>query len=122
MTPLDEMLLEVVRLIPRGSLVSYADLSSLAGELGYPCTARRVARTLSLYGSEVPWWRVVQSGGTLADPVRSHAQVRLREEGVLVTGRRVPLNQHRWDPDPAALREALGSAASGLPAHGHRHS
>lgn len=106
MTPseLDEILLDMVRLIPSGNLASYADLSALASHLGYPCTARRVARTLSLFGSDVPWWRVVQSSGTVADHVLDPAVNLLRDDGVPVQGRRVPLDEVRWSPDPHELR------------------
>lgn len=111
-SPLDEILLDMVRLIPRGKLASYADLSVLAAELGYPCTARRVARTLSLYGSEVQWWRVVQSAGTVADQVYAAAVPRLEADGVHVQGRRVPLELMRWNPEPAALRQQVKQAAN----------
>lgn len=106
-SPLDEVLIDMVRLIPRGRLASYSDLSALAGELGYPCTARRVARTLSMFGADTPWWRVVQAGGTIADQVRDEALILLQEDGLAVTGRRVPLNQVRWNPDLQYLRAEL---------------
>lgn len=103
----------MVRLIPPGSLSSYADLSALASELGYPCTARRVARALSVYGSDVPWWRVVQASGTIADQVIAEAAPLLRAEGVPVRGKRVPLAQMRWSPEPLALRAEVSDSAMG---------
>jgi methylated-DNA-protein-cysteine methyltransferase related protein len=109
---LDEILLDMVRMIPPGKLASYADLSALAAELGYPCTARRVARTLSLYGSDVQWWRVVQSAGTVADQVYAAAVPRLEADGVQVQGRRVPLELMRWDPEPTALRQHVMQSAN----------
>lgn len=108
---LDEILLDMVRLIPPGKLASYADLSSLAAEMGYPCTPRRVARTLSLYGSDVPWWRVVQSAGTVADQVYAQAVPQLEADGVEVRGKRVPLEVMRWTPDPAVLRQRIMALA-----------
>lgn len=108
---LDQILLDMVRLIPAGKLASYADLSALATEMGYPCTARRVARTMSLYGSEVQWWRVVQSAGTVADQVYAEAVPRLQADGVQVRGRRVPLELMRWNPEPAALRRQVMALA-----------
>lgn len=115
MTPseLDEILLDMVRLIPPGSLASYADLSALATTVGYPCTARRVARTLSLFGSDVPWWRVVQSSGTVADQVLAPAVALLRTEGVDVQGRRVPLNDMRWCPDLQEIRARFADVTDG---------
>ncbi len=104
---LDEIVLDMVRMIPPGNLASYADLSRLATALGYPCTARRVARTLTSFGSDVPWWRVVQSAGTLAAQVAAPARERLTAEGVAVEGRRVPLEQIRWTVDADDLRPEL---------------
>jgi alkylated DNA nucleotide flippase Atl1 len=76
-------------------------------ECGVACTARHVARALSRFGAEVPWWRVVQSSGTVAEPVSARARERLAAEGVMVEGRRVPLDRLRWQPDPDVLREVL---------------
>lgn len=106
---LDAILLDMVRLIPPGNLTSYSDLSVLAAELGFPCTARRVAQTLSRFGSAVPWWRVVQAGGTIAEQILEPALPQLAAEGVPVTGRRVPLEQVRWTPDLATLRSQLSA-------------
>ncbi len=112
-TPLDEMLLDMVRLIPPGSLASYSDLSTLAAAFGYPCTPRRAARALSLFGSDVPWWRVVQSGGSLAEQVASDAAPLLAAEGIPISGKRVPLQRMRWCPQPEQLRAQLTAAAMG---------
>lgn len=111
--PLDELVLDLVATIPRGELTTYTELASLAGELGIPTTARRVARTLALYGSDVPWWRVVQAGGTVAEKVLEEAAPRLAAEGVLVSGRRVRISGSRWDPDPEQLRSQIGLGIHG---------
>lgn len=108
---LDEVLLDMVGMIPPGSLASYADLSVLAAELGYPCTPRRVARALSQYGSDVPWWRVVQSAGAVADQVYGAAAPLLKAEGVPLRGRRVPLERLRWSPEPVVLRQRVMALA-----------
>lgn len=104
---LDEVLLDLVALIPAGSLVSYADLARLATELGFSCTARRAARSLSMYGAEVPWWRVVQSSGTVADAVLATATPLLSRDGLRLSGRRVPLAEVRWCPDVEVLRSLV---------------
>lgn len=109
--PLDEVLLDLVRLIPRGSLASYADIAALSDELGFPCTARRAARAMARFGSDVPWWRVVQSTGTVAESVLARAVPLLAADGITVVGRRVPLGQRRWHPCP----EDLSPVASGHP-------
>mgnify|MGYP001030505199 FL=1 len=112
--PLDEVLLDLVGLIPPGSLATYGDMAALADELGFPCTARRAARTLRRFGSGVPWWRVVQSSGTVAQSVLAQATPLLSAEGITVVGRRVPLGQRRWRPTP----DDLMPVASGRPGGG----
>jgi len=108
----DERVLAVVSLVPPGNLVSYGDIAELLGECGFSCTARQVARALSEFGSSVPWWRVVQSGGTLAEQVLARARESLAAEGVVTDGRRVDLKGRRWHPDLDEVRAAL--AGSGL--------
>ena len=108
--PLDEAILEVVRSVPAGRLLSYGDVAEIVVDLGSGCSARRVAGTMADFGDEVPWWRVVQAAGTLADPVAVRARQRLAAEGVNVDGRRVPLERLRWQPSPtelALIRERL---------------
>jgi len=106
-SPLAEVVLDVVGLVPAGALVSYGDVARAISECGVACTARQVARVMSRFGSQVPWWRVVQEGGTLAEPVLVSAAEHLRAEGVPVDGRRVPLEARRWWPDPRMVRDIL---------------
>ncbi|HNE87938.1 MAG TPA: MGMT family protein [Actinomycetota bacterium] len=106
-SPRDEGVLGVVALIPAGALVAYGDVADLLGECGVECTPRQVARCLSQFGSQVPWWRVVQSGGTIAEQVLPQARERLAAEGVATDGRRVDLEGRRWHPDLAWLRAEL---------------
>ena len=106
-SPRDEGVLGVVALIPSGALVSYGDVAELLGECGVACTPRQVARCLSQFGSQVPWWRVVQSGGTIAEQVLPHAREHLAAEGVATDGRRVDLDGRRWCPDLGWLRGEL---------------
>ncbi len=107
MTPRDELVLDVVALIPEGALASYGDIAGTVNALGTACTARQAAATLSHYGGGVPWWRVVQAAGTLADEVLPAARTHLVAEGVVVVGRRVPLQELRWQPDLVVLRAEL---------------
>jgi methylated-DNA-protein-cysteine methyltransferase related protein len=100
---LDEMIREVVRSVPAGRLVSYGDVAEIVADLGSGCSARRVARTMAEFGDGVPWWRVVQAAGTLAEPVAVRARQLLAAEGVVVDDRRVPLQRVRWQPSPVDL-------------------
>jgi methylated-DNA-protein-cysteine methyltransferase-like protein len=67
----------IVRSIPRGRVLSYGEVALRAGR---PGGARAVVRALHQL-DDVPWWRVVRKGGTLAPLVaREQAQL-LAAEG-----------------------------------------
>lgn len=105
--PRDELVLDVVAEIPPGRLASYGDVAAVVARLGTPCTARQVARALRRYGGDVPWWRVVQAAGTVADEVLPQARSLLAQEEVVLNGNRVPLQALRWTPDLAQLQRLL---------------
>ncbi|SEB38530.1 Alkylated DNA nucleotide flippase Atl1, participates in nucleotide excision repair, Ada-like DNA-binding domain [Paramicrobacterium humi] len=54
-----EAVLAVVDDIPPGRVMSYGQVAASIGSR----SARGVGRVMSLYGSTVPWWRVVQASG-----------------------------------------------------------
>lgn len=87
--------------VPEGCVVSYGQLAEMAG-LGR--AARWVGRTLSQLpdGSNLPWHRVVASGGRLslaAGTVSGEEQrARLRAEGVRMVNERVDIKRHGWRP------------------------
>ncbi len=56
-----ERVLDVAELIPPGRVMTYGDVAEWLGEGG----PRQVGRVMALYGSAVPWWRVVRADGTL---------------------------------------------------------
>lgn len=67
-----EAVLEVVRLVPAGRVVTYGDVAELL-ESGGP---RQVGAAMSRGGDDVPWWRVLRAGGLpprgLADRALEH--------------------------------------------------
>ncbi|RYZ40372.1 MAG: 6-O-methylguanine DNA methyltransferase [Myxococcaceae bacterium] len=82
--PFSENVMRQVRAIPRGQVRSYAQVALYAGR---PGAARGVGRELKLLpgqATQVPWWRVIRSDGTLAPPVAHEQAKRLRAEGVTV--------------------------------------
>ncbi len=86
-TPFAARVAAVVRAIPKGTTLSYAQVALLAGK---PGAARAVVR--ALYATKgIPWWRVIKSDGTVAKEMAQEQVPRLRREGVAVVGRRVPL-------------------------------
>jgi len=51
--------IEVVEAIPSGQVMTYGDVAATIGSRA----ARAVGQIMARYGSEVPWWRVIRSGG-----------------------------------------------------------
>ena len=93
----------VVQRIPRGRVVTYGQLATLAGQPG----AARLAG-YALYalrgGTPLPWHRVLGAGGVLSlariDPGGALTQrLRLEGEGVVFDARgRVDLERFAWRP------------------------
>ena len=80
--------LEVVRHIPPGRVLTYGDV---AHDAGLPRQARFVGWVLA-QGHDVPWWRVVRADAIPLAEARAH----LRAEGSLTSEGRVDLAQARW--------------------------
>src|SRR5690606_28837929 len=90
MSPFKEKVIEIIRLVPPGKVVSYGQVAAYAG---VPRAAREVGWILS--GSEgqhidLPWWRVVNNKGFLSirgnDTADKSLQKKLLEaEGIVVS-------------------------------------
>ncbi|MGC5529471.1 MGMT family protein [Streptomyces sp. SR-10] len=128
-----ERVLDVADLIPPGRVMTYGDIAEWLGEGG----PRQVGRVMALYGSAVPWWRVVRSDGTLlpAHELRALDHYRaegtpLREASHRAEGHipRIDMRRARWDggggqadaePDegrgPGEPGEPLGPGCQGSP-------
>ncbi len=81
----DRAVRRVVRALPKGQVSSYSQVAQRAGR---PGGARHVASALRRL-RDVPWWRVIQAGGTLAREVAAQQARKLRAEGLTVRGRKV---------------------------------
>jgi methylated-DNA-protein-cysteine methyltransferase-like protein len=68
---------DVVRRIPRGSVMSYGEVARAAG---YPGAARQVVWALKNCGPDVPWHRVVGAGGKIRLPGQQGLEQRIRLE------------------------------------------
>nr|WP_285833827.1 MGMT family protein [Actinacidiphila cocklensis] len=109
-----ERVLDTVDLIPAGRVMSYGDIAEWLGEGG----PRQVGRVLALYGSGVPWWRVVRADGVLLpghelsaiDAYRAEGTP-LRSAGPASEGHipRVDMRRARWD----GRAPGAGAAADG---------
>ncbi|HKZ18774.1 MAG TPA: MGMT family protein [Acidimicrobiia bacterium] len=64
-TAFEEAVLSVLRSLEAGEVVTYGEVAELAG---YPGRARGVGRILAITEEDLPWWRVVGSGGKLRSP------------------------------------------------------
>ena len=88
--------LELVAAIPPGKVLSYGDIAREVGTGG----PRLVGRVMSLWGSDVPWWRVVRSDGRPAAGLEARAMQHHRKERTPLRpgGERIDMLRARWDP------------------------
>lgn len=82
-----ERIRAVVAAIPAGTTSTYG---AVAAEAGLPGRARLVGRVLSEDGHDLPWHRVLRADGTCAPHVAQEQAARLRAEGILLEGGRLP--------------------------------
>ncbi|GGS17029.1 MGMT family protein [Streptomyces rubiginosohelvolus] len=113
-----ERVLDVAELIPPGRVMTYGDIAEWLGEGG----PRQVGRVMALYGSAVPWWRVVRADGTLlpAHELRALDHYRaestpLREASRQAEGHipRIDMRRARWDGGTGGSGGAAGPSGSG---------
>lgn len=85
---------KVVRQIPRGKVVTYAQVAAAAG---YPLYHRQVVQLLRKSGDSLPWQRVVGAGGQIRlQREAAHEQrTRLEMEGVRFRGKRIAMEDHQ---------------------------
>lgn len=83
----DQRIIDVVRSLRPGEVVSYGDI---AIDAGVGRQARRVGHLLASSEDEsIPWWRVVNSAGRLVPGLEAEQAALLADEGVEVAGGRV---------------------------------
>ncbi|MDT0494632.1 MGMT family protein [Streptomyces griseus] len=97
-----ERVLDVADLIPPGRVMTYGDVAEWLGDGG----PRQVGRVMALYGSAVPWWRVVRADGTLLPGHELQALDHYRAEGTPLREAsrqadghlpRLDMRRARWD-------------------------
>jgi methylated-DNA-protein-cysteine methyltransferase-like protein len=85
-TPFEAAVHRIVAAVGRGEVVTYGEV---AEEAGHPGAARAVGNVLARDGADLPWWRVVASGGRLATH-KVHRQAELlAAEGIRVVDGRI---------------------------------
>ncbi len=85
-TVFEDAVIEAVRSISVGDLMTYGEVAEFAG---FPGRARGVGRVLAISAVDMPWWRVVGAGLRIISPSGDEQARLLQEEGWTVTGRRV---------------------------------
>lgn len=96
---LNEMIWQVVALIPEGKVATYGQIAKLCG---YPSHARYVGTTLKQLpdDSELPWHRVINAKGEIAFPEGSAAFLKqknlLVKEGITFNGNKIKLSKYHW--------------------------
>ncbi len=99
--------LDVVRSVPHGKVVTYGQVAAMVGS---PHAARQVGAVLfgiSESEHDVPWQRVINAEGGISTYKVGHGELQvalLRAEGVEVTAadrgaERVDLRRYQWRPD-----------------------
>ena len=86
MTVFEDAVLEVIRSLGPGEVVTYGEV---ADQAGFPGAARAVGTVLRNCDGEIPWWRVVGAGGSIRTPPRVRQAELLRKEGVPVVAGKV---------------------------------
>ena len=97
--PYTERVIEVIRSIPEGYVMTYGQVARLAGK-----GARQVVRILHTLSHihKSPWHRVVNAKGEIAikdDESRLMQELYLQDEGVAVNPKGIiDLEKYRYDP------------------------
>lgn len=94
-----DRVLEIVRAIPAGRVLTYGQVATLADT---PRAARQVGRILYFYGHSVPWQRVINYYGGLSTYKVGSGELQralLEEEGVSFRADgTIDLNHYQWRP------------------------
>jgi methylated-DNA-protein-cysteine methyltransferase-like protein len=91
----------IVKKCPRGKIVSYGGVAAM---LGQPRAARAVGKALNALpdGTDVPWWRVVNSRGEVSIRGVQHGEILqrtlLEREGIkFERNGRISWKYYGWD-------------------------
>ncbi|MFC7062480.1 MGMT family protein [Halobacillus seohaensis] len=101
MKPFTEDVLEVIRSIPEGRVMTYGQVARAAGS---PRAARQVARVLHSMSRKygLPWHRVINAKGEIAlknEEAAYEQQMSLESEGIVVINGRISLNQFQYEKE-----------------------
>lgn len=90
MTVLQQRVIDVVRMVPRGRVITYGQVALY---MGMPRGARQVGWILrSLRGDELPWWRVVGGKGRITIKGSESSTREMQRDLLLADGVKVGRN------------------------------
>lgn len=104
MKPFTEKVVQIIKGIPEGCVMTYGQIASLAGS---PRGARQVVRILHAMSAkyDLPWHRVVNAKGEIAiqqEESRYMQRLYLENEGVEIDRKNiVHLESYQYIPDPS---------------------
>lgn len=98
MTDFTIQVLDIIKSIPHGKVMTYGQIAAIAGN---PRGARQVSRILHSMSDthQLPWHRVINSkGGISLTGEAGHIQTEmLLSEGIIVHNKRIDLQQYKYD-------------------------
>lgn len=98
MTKFTEDVLDIIKMIPRGKVMTYGQIAALANN---PRGARQVSRILHSMSEKhkLPWHRVINSKGTisLTGEAGFIQAGLLANEGIEVINKKINLEKHRFN-------------------------
>lgn len=99
MTEFTEKVLNIIKSIPPGKVMTYGQIASYAD---HPRGARQVSRILHSMSQKhnLPWWRVINSQGSISlTGEAGYMQGDLLvQEGIEVTNKRIDLSKYLYKP------------------------
>jgi methylated-DNA-protein-cysteine methyltransferase-like protein len=108
MSKFTKKILEIVRKVPCGKVVSYGQVSLMAG---FPRAALQVGWVLHTSGGDgiTPWWRVINNAGRISTKCLEHTannqKTLLEKEGVQVRSNlKIDIEKYRWRPDIKTIK------------------
>jgi len=109
MSKFTDKVLNIVRKIPKGKVVSYGQVALMTG---IPRAALQVGWVLHTSGGDekTPWWRVINNAGristTCLDHTASIQKSLLEKEGVVVKKfLKIDIEKYRWRPSVEVLKQ-----------------
>jgi methylated-DNA-protein-cysteine methyltransferase-like protein len=109
MQPFTEHVIQIIKSIPEGSVMTYGQIAECAGS---PRGARQVVRILHSLSAkhDLPWHRVVNAKGQIAiqeGEGRYMQKLYLENENVEIgLGGLIDLDVYRFTPSPASVQKA----------------